>query len=58
LQALSTQLSAGRLTVREALVTQQSLVEMLQSELAMREAACLASVRAARASGLSLEGDL
>ncbi|MBL8910481.1 MAG: TolC family protein [Archangium sp.] len=58
LQALSTQLSAGRLTVREALVTQQSLVELLQSELAMREAACVASVRAARANGLSLEGEL
>lgn len=58
LQALSTQLSAGRLTVREALVTQQALVELLQSELAMREAAAMASVRAARASGLSLEGDL
>lgn len=58
LQALSTQLGAGRLTVREALVSQHSLVELLQSELAMREAACVASVRATRASGLSLEGDL
>lgn len=58
LQALSTQLSAGRVTVREALVSQQSLVELLQSELAMREAACVASVRATRANGLSLEGDL
>lgn len=58
LQALSTQLSAGRLTVREALVSQQSFVELLQSELAMREAACVASVRATRANGLSLEGDL
>lgn len=58
LQALSAQLSAGRLTVREALLTQQSLVELLQSELTMREAACLVSVRAARAAGLSLEGDL
>lgn len=58
LQALSTQLSAGRLTVREALVTQQALVDLLQSELATREAACLASVRAARAGGFSLEGDL
>lgn len=58
LQALSTQLSAGRLTVREALVSQQSLVELLQSELATREAACAASVRTARANGLSLEGDL
>ena len=58
LQALSAQLSAGRLTVREALISQQSLVELLQSELATREAACLASVRAARARGLSLEGDL
>ena len=56
LQALSSQLGAGRLTVREALVTQQSLVELLQSELATREAACLASVRAARANGVSLEG--
>jgi cobalt-zinc-cadmium efflux system outer membrane protein len=58
LQALSTQLRAGRLTVREALVSQQSLVELLQSELAMREAACLASVRSTRANGLSLEGAL
>jgi cobalt-zinc-cadmium efflux system outer membrane protein len=58
LQALSTQLSAGRITVREALVSQQALVELLQSELAMREAACVASVRAARANGFSLEGAL
>ena len=58
LQALAVELSAGRLTVREGLVTQQSLVELLQSELAMREAGSLASVRAARASGVSLEGDL
>lgn len=58
LEALSAQLRAGRVTVREALVTQQSLVDLLLSEVSMREASCLVSVRAARANGLSLEGDL
>lgn len=56
LQAISTQLNAGRLTVREALISQQALVEFLEAEVDAREALCAASVRLLRTHGGSLEG--
>ena len=57
LESLGLQVKAARLPVREALIAQQALVEQLQSEIDAREALCVASVRLARAAGLSLEGD-
>ncbi|MDP1830074.1 MAG: TolC family protein [Archangium sp.] len=56
LAAISTQLSAGRLSVREALVSQQALVGFLEAEVNAREALCAASVRLIRTHGGSLEG--
>lgn len=57
LDSIATQLKAARLPVRDALIAQQALVDQLRAEIEAREALCLASVRLARASGLSLEGD-
>lgn len=57
LDAIGVQLKAARLSVREALVVQQALVELLKGEIDAREALCLASVRLTRAAGLSLEGE-
>jgi cobalt-zinc-cadmium efflux system outer membrane protein len=45
----------GRLSVREAVVAQQALIEFLQAEVAARRAWCLASVELARAVGMLLE---
>jgi len=56
LVALTEQLQAGRLSVREALTTQQALVELLEADVDARLALCVASVRWRRAQGLSLEG--
>jgi outer membrane protein TolC len=42
--------------VRDALVAQQALVELLQADVAARRAWCLASVDLARAAGVTLEG--
>jgi cobalt-zinc-cadmium efflux system outer membrane protein len=57
LDAIGVQLKATRLSVRDAIVMQQALVELLKAEIDAREALCLASVRLTRAVGLSLEGD-
>lgn len=56
LRDLQAEIEAGRLSVREALVAQQTLVELLQMNVAERRALCLASVELARALGLPLEG--
>ena len=56
LTAIASQLRAARLPVREALSSQQSLVEFLNAEVEARHALCVASVRLVRASGGSLEG--
>ena len=55
LQELQVEIEAGRLGVREALVAQQTLIELLQSNIAERRALCLASVELARALGVPLE---
>jgi outer membrane protein, heavy metal efflux system len=55
LRALSQEVEAGRLSVREAVVAQQALIEFLQAEVAARRALCLASVELARAAGVALE---
>jgi cobalt-zinc-cadmium efflux system outer membrane protein len=56
LTAIAEQLAAARIPVREALVSQQALVELLQAEVGARHELCVASVRLVRASGGSLEG--
>lgn len=56
LQALGREIQAGRLNVRDALVTQQALVELLRMHLAARHALAVASVELARVSGMPLEG--
>lgn len=58
LDDLRAQVAAGRLTVRDAMVAQQSLVQFLEGELSARLALCLASVELARAVGYPLEGQL
>jgi outer membrane protein, heavy metal efflux system len=57
LEAITQQVKAGRLAVRDALVSQQALVDQLKADIEAREALCAASVRLVRAAGLSLEGD-
>lgn len=56
LEAIAAQVKAGRLAVRDALISQSALVEQLKAEIDVREQQCLASVRLRRAAGLSLEG--
>lgn len=56
LTAIAEQLAAARIPVREALVSQQALVELLQAEVEARHELCVASVRLVRATGGSLEG--
>lgn len=58
LEDLRTQVEAGRLPVRDAIVAQQSLVEFLRAELSARLELCLASVALARAVGFPLERQL
>lgn len=55
LTALGAQVAAGRWSVREALASQRSLVELLEAEVDAREALCAASVRLIRTHGGSLE---
>ncbi|MDP3154368.1 MAG: TolC family protein [Archangium sp.] len=56
LTAISEQLAAARVPVRDALHYQQVLVELLQADVDARYALCVASVRLVRARGGSLEG--
>lgn len=56
LRALAQEIQTGRVNLRDALLTQQALVELLRSHLAARRALALASVDLARAGGLALEG--
>jgi outer membrane protein, heavy metal efflux system len=55
LQSLAEELESGRLAVRDAVVAQQALIELLQAHVAARKSWCQASVALAFASGLSLE---
>jgi len=52
---LASEIVAGRLSVREAIVTEQSLIEFLRGYVAARHALCSASVELARASGVAFE---
>lgn len=55
LRALAQELEAGRVSVRDAVVVQQALIELLQANVAARRAWCFASVDLARAVGFPLE---
>ena len=51
LTAIARELQARRLSVRDALLAEQSLVELLQAHVEARRQLCLASVELARATG-------
>lgn len=55
LRDLSTEIESGRLAVRDALLAQQTLIELLEADITERRALCFASVQVAEALGLSLE---
>jgi len=55
IDAIAEQIQQGRLSLRDALLTQQSLIEMLQSHLTAQLALCQASVALVHAAGLPLE---
>jgi cobalt-zinc-cadmium efflux system outer membrane protein len=52
---IATEIGAGRLAVRDALVGQQALIELLRGYIDARRALCIASVELARAAGIPLE---
>lgn len=56
LASIAQEVEAGRLAVRDAVVAQQSLIELLRSNVEARHAWCLASIDLARALNLPLEG--
>ena len=53
---IASEIQAGRLAIRDALVLQQGLIELLSSHLESRRALCLASVELQRLAGLLLDG--
>ncbi len=55
LESIATEIEAGRLAVRDAIVAQQTLVELLRASIEARRALCIASVALARAAGVALE---
>lgn len=55
LKSIGQELATGRLSVREALVAQQALVELLLAHVESKRALCIASVALARAAGVALE---
>lgn len=55
LQSIGTEIAAGRLAIRDAVVAQQALVDFLLGHVAARHAACAASVELARAAGIPLD---
>lgn len=56
LTAIARELEARRLSVRDALIEQQALVELLQTAIEARRQLCLASAALARAAGVDLDG--
>jgi cobalt-zinc-cadmium efflux system outer membrane protein len=55
LRDLADEIGAGRLAVRDAIVAEQSLIDLLEARVEAKRALCLASVDLARAAGLPLE---
>ena len=54
--AIAAEVEAGRVPLKDAVLAQQALIEVLTSHLAAKRALCLASVEVARAGGLAVEG--
>ena len=52
---IGAEVSAGRLAVRDAVIAQQSLIELLRGWIVARRDLCVASVELARATGIELE---
>lgn len=55
LASIAQEIEAGRLAVRDAVVSQQTLMDLLQARLEAQRALCIASVDLARAAGVPLE---
>jgi cobalt-zinc-cadmium efflux system outer membrane protein len=55
IDAITREIQAGRLPIRDALVSQQALVNLLRAGLEARLALCVASVDLARAAGVPLD---
>ncbi|APR79077.1 Heavy metal RND efflux outer membrane protein, CzcC family protein [Minicystis rosea] len=55
LKSLGEELAAGRVTVRDALLAQQGLLDLLEAYVEAKRALCVASVDLARAAGIALE---
>lgn len=55
LRSIEQELRGGRLALRDAIVAQQSLVELRRARIEARKALCLASVQLARVAGMPLE---
>lgn len=53
---LAAEVEVGRLSVRDAIVTQQSFLDLLRAQIVTRRELCIASVQVARATGVALEG--
>jgi cobalt-zinc-cadmium efflux system outer membrane protein len=58
LRALGHEIEVGRLAVRDAVLAQQALIDLLQANVAAKRALCIASVELARAVGLALDGGM
>ena len=56
LESLTGEVEAGRLPIRDAIVSQQVLVDLLSAHVDARKAWCVASVELARSLGLALDG--
>jgi cobalt-zinc-cadmium efflux system outer membrane protein len=55
LESIADHIANGRLSVRDALLAQQTLLELLLADVEARHALCVASVELARAAGVALE---
>jgi cobalt-zinc-cadmium efflux system outer membrane protein len=56
LSEIATEIGAGRLSVRDAVVAQQQMIDALRGAVEARRALCLASIELAVAAGVPLEG--
>ena len=56
LRELGQEVEVGRLSMRDAIVSQQGLIELLQAYVAERKALCLASLEMAPLLGIAVEG--
>lgn len=55
IEAIAREIAAGRLALRDALLSEQALIGLLRANVEARHALCVASVDLARAAGLPLE---